>query len=90
MNQSHKQFNRVFTLEEMTKYNELIGKKVWKKYKSISETEPKPFKSGNKINTATGIVSHFITGYPSFIFVEDDSMVECFRCSSPPDNVNTK
>ena len=49
-----------------------VGQKVSK--------DRKPFKSGFKINTVKGITNHPILNIPAFIFIEDDSIVECRRC----------
>lgn len=65
-------------------YQHLIGQKVWKNPKTTSKHEPKPFKSGRKVNTVTGIAPHPQTGGIAFTFVEDESLVECFRCSLAP------
>jgi len=52
----------------------MIGKKVRK-------TSPKPFKSGNKVNTVKGVVIHpIMKDELGFTFEEDDSVVECWRC----------
>ena len=77
-----KSFNRVFTPEELASYQVLIGCKVHKK--RGYNTEPKPFKSGVKVNTVKSITLHPITGYPAFNFYEDESIVECFRCKLAP------
>jgi hypothetical protein len=82
-------FNKKFSEAELVKFQEMIGKVVWKNHKTTSKTQPKPFKSGNKLNTVKGIVPHNITGYPSFTFLEDGSMVECFRCSIAPQDSST-
>ena len=66
-------------------YTENIGKKVSKG--SITE-EPKckrankfkPFKSGFKVNTVKGVITHPIINVPAYTFEEDDSYVECRRC----------
>ena len=55
-------------------YYSYIGKQVAKKSK-------KPFKSGEKVNTVTGVTINEQTGNPAFTFEEDDSNVECFRCT---------
>jgi len=57
---------------------ENIGKKV--KKVSKKNKEPKPFKSGNKINTIKGIINHPILNIPAYTFEEDDSYVEVRRC----------
>lgn len=62
----------------MADYASFIGKKVRKK----SRGEPKPFKSGNKVNTVTNIVEHPYLKIPAFTFAEDDSVVECRRCEA--------
>ena len=62
-----------------TNYNEMIGQRV-RKCPPNSTKEPKPFKSGGKINTVKGIIEHPQLGVPAFTFVEDDSYVECRRC----------
>ncbi len=53
-------------------WQHFIGQKVTK--------SRKPFKSGSKVNTVAGVVIHHPTGLPGFTFVEDDSVVECWRC----------
>jgi len=61
------------TIPALHKY---IGCKVSK----VKETrEPKPFKSGNKINTVKGVIMHPILHIPAFTFMEDESYVECRR-----------
>lgn len=50
----------------------LVGKQVYK-------PSGKPFKSGEKVNTVTGVVEHPYTDHLAFTFEEDDSAVECFR-----------
>lgn len=52
-----------------------IGKRVKKK-------SGKPFKSGEKVNTVTGIVVVKELGdVACYTFVEDEAWVECFRCA---------
>ena len=63
---------------------DVIGQKVWKNPNTNSKFEPKPFKSGLKINTVTGITTHPITGRDAFTFQEDESIVECRICSLAP------
>lgn len=46
----------------------------------VEKTLGKPFKSTNKINTVKGLVINKQTGHLAFIFEEDDSDVECWRC----------
>jgi hypothetical protein len=43
--------------------------------------EPKPFKSGLKINTISGVIDHpHIDGELAYTFLEDDSYVACRHC----------
>jgi len=58
---------------------ENIGKKVMKKSHKEGN-EPKPFKSGSKVNTVKGVINHPILNIPAYTFVEDESYVECRRC----------
>lgn len=58
----------------MEHLKKLIGRRV-QKFPST-----KPFKSGLKINTVKGIITHEITGLPAFTFEEDDSYVEVRKC----------
>lgn len=60
-----------------------IGKRVEKRRSAIHE--PKPFKSGFKVNTVKAIFQHPYTPHLAFSFYEDDSLVECFRCVLLPD-----
>lgn len=75
---------KVFTQVDITRWSGMIGEKVWKHPKTTSKFEPKPFKSGKKVNTVKALVVHEQTGGWGFTFEEDDSVVECFRCSVPP------
>lgn len=59
--------------KRMVSRPELIGKLVRK-------SSNKPFKSGEKVNTVKGIATNEQTQRPAFIFEEDDSNVECWRC----------
>lgn len=64
-------------------YEHHIGEKVSKT--SISDSpkkshKPKPFKSGNLVNTIKGVITHPELGIPAYTFEEDDSYVECRRC----------
>jgi hypothetical protein len=66
------------TEEDIKRYKSMIGCKVWKKR---GKATPKPFKSGQQINTVKRAeVIHPVTGLLCFEFEEDDSYVECFRC----------
>lgn len=60
--------------EEENGYYELVGKKVKK-------DSGKPFQSKNKINTVKSIVFHPQRFVLAFSFEEDNSLVECGKCS---------
>ena len=51
------------------------------KTKFRPKTEPKPFKSGSKVNTIKNVINHPILNIPAYTFEEDDSYVECRRCN---------
>lgn len=56
-----------------------IGQRVRKTARR--PVEPKPFKSGSKVNTVAGIIDHpQLPGQKAFTFVEDDSYVACRTC----------
>ena len=78
-------FTRTFTEAEIQNFYSMIGKKVTKSAKNHSGKEPKPFKSGNKVNTVRDVIVSPITSYPTFIFVEDDSFVDCHICDVIPE-----
>lgn len=61
------------TKEQVLIWIDFIGRVVEKQ-------SGKPFKSTNKINTVKGLVKNPQTGHLAFIFEEDDSNVECWRC----------
>lgn len=71
---------KTFTEDEIKQWHNMIGMKVSKTRKPNSE--PKPFKSGLKVNTVKGIVQHNHTPNLAFVFDEDESQVECWRCNS--------
>lgn len=48
--------------------------------KIVTKKSNKPFKSGQKTATIKGYKKHTHTGKPSYLFEEDDSEVEAFRC----------
>lgn len=73
-----------FTEEQILAWQAMVGKRVWKNPKTASKCEPKPFKSGLKVNTVKGIAIHDHTTHLAFTFEEDNSAVECFRCSLAP------
>ena len=63
----------------MEDYIENIGSRCIKKSKD--GTVPKPFKSGFKTNTITGVIKHPIMEKEfAYTFLEDDSYVEVRRC----------
>lgn len=53
-------------------YISWVGKRVSKR--------KKPFKSGNKTNTVSGITINPNTGKHAFVFEEDDSIVDANIC----------
>jgi hypothetical protein len=55
-------------------YAEYVGRQVHKRRSG------KPFKSGNKVNTVAGVITHPQLNIPAFTFEEDDSYVECRKC----------
>jgi sporulation protein YlmC with PRC-barrel domain len=64
--------------KEHSEYSHMIGKKVSKVRKG---RVPKPFKSGFKVNTVKEITINPNTQKPAFLFIEDDSVVDCHICS---------
>lgn len=58
-----------------TNFESNIGLKC-QKY-SGRNREPKPFKSGLKINTIKGVTTNSNTGKPAYTFIEDESCVDC-------------
>jgi hypothetical protein len=66
--------------KEHSEYYHMIGKRVSKK--AIRKNRvPKPFKSGFKVNTVKEITTNPNTQKPAFLFIEDDSVVDCHICS---------
>lgn len=63
------------SLEEVEAYRRNLGVVVHKKSK-------KPFKSRLSTATVRGFTTHPVTGRLCYLFVEDDSYVEC-RCCEP-------
>jgi hypothetical protein len=63
-----------------TDYSKWIGMKVSKTGSTRKNREPKPFKSGLKINTIKNLCENPNTGKPAFSFFEDDSVVDCHVC----------
>jgi hypothetical protein len=71
------------TLKELPEgidYTTWIGKLVSKRNCSGEGSQPKPFKSGSKVNTVAGIIEHPQQNCPAFTFFEDDSYVACHSC----------
>lgn len=64
--------------ESIEFYQVWIGCKV---RKGGTSKEPKPFKSGFKVNTVKGVIEHPILGCPAYTFEEDDSYVRCDICN---------
>lgn len=60
-------------------FEENVGKKVSKSVFRVGK-QPKPFKSGLKVNTVKGITTCPITGKVAYSFVEDDSIVRAEIC----------
>jgi hypothetical protein len=77
---------RTITQADLDRADSMVGQKVWKNPKTTSKFQPKPFKSGSKVNTVKGVVVHEQTGSLGFTFVEDESVVECGRCSLAPES----
>lgn len=65
--------------KEETDYSINIGKLVVKR-SSSSGSQPKPFKSGSKVNTVKGIINHPIVNAPAYTFEEDDTYMLCRHC----------
>lgn len=81
--------HRKATPEDYVRWHSMIGKKVWKKSGVAGDGAPKPFKSGLKVNTVTGVVLHpYCEETYAFTFKEDSSVVECWRCSIAPSHNN--
>lgn len=61
-----------------------IGRKCRKRPiddKNLKKYKQKPFKSGFKVNTISGVIKHpNLEGQMAYIFEEDKSYVECRRC----------
>lgn len=66
--------------KNLNSWKHMIGKKVVKQHPSDQTSSNKRFKSGNYVNTISGIIVHPILEIPAFTFKEDDSYVECRRC----------
>ena len=66
---------------ELDLFTENIGKQVKKKSINNDDSyQAKPFKSGKKVNTIKGVITHPILFIPAYTFNEDESYVECRRC----------
>lgn len=48
--------------------------------KQVRKKSGKPFKSRQAINTVAGIVTNPYTNKDAYIFLEDDSIVDCVAC----------
>jgi hypothetical protein len=81
---------KAFTPVDPAIWLNMVGQKVWKNPKTDSKFEPKPFKSGRKVNTVKAVVVHVQTGQPGFTFLEDESCVQCCRCSLAPEGRYTE
>ena len=46
----------------------------------VQKRSGKPFKSGSKVNTVVGLALNENINKLAFIFAQDDSIVECWRC----------
>lgn len=58
-------------------FNPMDESYIGRKVKKLSG---KPFKSTLKVNTVKDLIINSHTQKIAFTFVEDDSIVECFRC----------
>ena len=47
----------------------------------VRKRSKKPFQSGNLFNTISGTTVHQETGQLGYTFLEDNSVVECWRCT---------
>ena len=69
------------TPEKIAKYKAMIGQKVTKTSRSNNKTTPKPFKSGNRVNTVKAAdFIHPVSGNLCFTFEEDNSYLQCYQC----------
>jgi hypothetical protein len=68
------------TFEEALKnIGEKVTKTAFNRQKG-NNIMPKPFKSGNLINTVKGVIMHPTLNIPAYTFEEDSTYVECRRC----------
>lgn len=65
--------NNEDTPEMLNHYKTMVGAVVHK-------NTNKPFKSRLRYNTVKGLAKNEQTGIMGFLFEEDDSIVECWRC----------
>ncbi len=72
----------------MDDYASYVGKRV-QKTRPGPGREPKPFKSGLKVNTVRGVIEHPMLQVPAFVFEEDDSYVACRTCKLVEKEVDT-
>ncbi len=75
INDANKVSNETFAHNIGQKTHKSSGKKT-----DLNPPEPKPFKSGFKVNTIKGVINHPQLNIPAYTFEEDDSYVECRRC----------
>lgn len=73
----------VFHVKQMTVY--VPGARVWKNPPG-KKSNPKPFKSGFLVNTVKGYTRNPNSRDLAYTFVEDDSFVDCRKCSLAPDS----
>jgi hypothetical protein len=68
------------TFEEAIKnIGEKVTKTAFNRLKG-NNILPKPFKSGNIINTVKDVIMHPTLNIPAYTFEEDSTYVECRRC----------
>ena len=68
------------TFEEVIKnIGEKVTKTAFNRQKG-NKIMPKPFKSGNLINTVKDVIMHPTLNIPAYTFEEDSTYVECRRC----------
>lgn len=58
---------------------EFFGTPVYSGVRVVKRSN-KTFKSGQKINTVNGLTFNQNTGNLAYTFVEDNSIVDCYKC----------
>lgn len=58
---------------------ELFGSPIYSGVR-VQKSSGKPFKSGHKFNTVSGLTCNPHTNELAYTFVEDDSIVDCKQC----------